>query len=166
MNKQLYKYLYKSPIGNLVFISNGTYLNKIILENELDNNNYLIDNNLAIFKLCIKYFDLYFNHEIPNINIPYELEGTKFQKEIWSILKDIPYGQSMTYKDICNIYLKKNNVSRMSCQTIGHAIGKNPLLILIPCHRILGQNNKLTGFRVGLNIKKQLLNLENIKYQE
>lgn len=163
---KLYKYLYKSPIGDLIFLSDGKYLIKVILKSELKENKYLIDNNLNIFKLCQNYFNMYFNREIPNIDIPYKLEGTAFQKTIWSILKDIPYGKSMTYKDIGNIYLKKYNLKNISYQAIGHAISKNPLLILIPCHRVLGQNNRLTGFRVGLNIKKQLLNLENIKYQD
>ena len=162
----MYKYLYKSPIGDLIFISDGNYLTKIILTSELKEDNYLINNNLDIFKLCIKYFDMYFNQKIPNIDIPYKLEGTEFQKAIWSILKDVPYGQSMTYKDIGDIYLKKYNLKNISYQAVGHAISNNPLLIYIPCHRILGHNNKLNGFRVGLDIKKKLLNLENIKYQE
>ena len=57
----MYKYLYKSPIGDLIFISDGNYLTKIILNSELKEDNYLINNNLDIFKLCIKYFDMYFN---------------------------------------------------------------------------------------------------------
>ena len=165
MNK-LYKYIYSSPIGDLVFISNGTYLTNIMLASEIDTSNYLVNNELPVFKLCIKYFNSYFNHQIPSFNLPLKIEGTKFQKEVWNILQTIPYGKSMTYKDIRNIYLKRNNVSHMSCQAIGHAISKNPFLIVIPCHRILGQNNKLTGFRVGLSIKKELLDIENIKYQE
>lgn len=167
MNKQiLYKYIYSSPIGNLAFISNGKYLTKIVLEEELENNNYQLNNDLAIFKQCQQYFNEYFKQKIPNIKLPYILEGTEFQKKIWSIIKDIPYGHSMTYKDIGTLYLKKYNLNNISYQAIGHAISKNPLLILIPCHRILGQNNKLTGFRIGINNKKILLNIENINYQE
>ncbi len=162
----MYKYLYKSPIGDLIFISDGTYLTKIILKNELTNDNYQNNSNLKIFKLCQKYFDKYFNNQIPNIKIPIKLEGTKFQKAIWTILEGIPYGQSTTYKDIANLYLQKYHLPNISYQAIGHAISNNPILIYLPCHRILGQKNKLTGFRVGIEIKKQLLDIEHIKYQE
>lgn len=165
-----YKYYYNSIIGKLIFISNGTHITKIILYNEADSiqdlKDYKENSNLKEFVLLKKWFDIYFSGDKPNIKIPLKLEGTPFQIQVWTILSKIPYGHTITYKEIASIIKNKNNLANMSAQAVGNAVGKNPLLILIPCHRVLGINNKLTGYRVGLNIKKNLLDIENIKYTE
>lgn len=166
----LYKYIYNSKIGKLYFLSDGQYLYQIILERDKDNVKKILqykeNNNIKIFKLLKEWFDMYFNGEIPNIKIPFKLRGTSFQNEVWNILYTIPYGKTMTYKDIANIIKEKNNLVNMSCQAVGNAVGKNPLLVLIPCHRVLGSNNTLKGFSVGLDIKEKLLEIENIKYKK
>lgn len=86
-----------------------------------------------------------------------EPEGTDFQKKVWKALRDIPYGETRTYKDIA---IKIGN--EKACRAVGLANNKNPIVLAIPCHRVIGSNGKLVGFGGGLDVKQQLLNLEKI----
>lgn len=89
--------------------------------------------------------------------IKYELEGTPFQLKVWEELEKIPYGTTKSYKDIAfNIGCKNGS------RAVGGAINKNPICIVIPCHRVIGSNNKLVGYAGGLDMKKKLLQIENI----
>ncbi|MDN4606293.1 methylated-DNA--[protein]-cysteine S-methyltransferase [Sporosarcina highlanderae] len=87
--------------------------------------------------------------------MPLDLHGTPFQHSVWMALKEIPYGQTVSYSDIAARIQKPKSV-----RAVGTAIGANPLLITVPCHRVIGKNGNLTGFRGGLDMKKQLLALE------
>jgi len=84
-----------------------------------------------------------------------DLHGTAFQQAVWKVLQQIPYGQTVSYTDIAQ-QIKKPNAVR----AVGTAIGSNPLLITVPCHRVISKNGKLTGYRGGLEMKEQLLGLE------
>lgn len=88
-------------------------------------------------------------------HFPVDLEGTDFQKRVWEQLKEIPYGQVQTYSDIA---LALDNPKAV--RAVGSAIGQNPMLIVIPCHRVIGKNGKLTGYRGGMKMKEHLLSLE------
>lgn len=90
--------------------------------------------------------------------MPIETIGTEFQKKVWNELRNIPYGQTKTYKDIA-LAIKNEK----ACRAIGNANNKNPLPIIIPCHRVIGSNGKLVGYSGGLDIKEKLLNIENIE---
>lgn len=85
----------------------------------------------------------------------FELDGTAFQKQVWEELTHIPYGETRTYKEIA-IAIKNPKASR----AVGMANNKNPILIVIPCHRVIGSDGKLTGYAGGLDMKKVLLDLE------
>lgn len=87
--------------------------------------------------------------------VPYALNGTSFQQAVWTQIAKIPYGQTVTYKDIAQAIDKPR-----AFQATGRAVGANPLAILIPCHRVVGSNGELTGYAFGLEMKKALLNLE------
>lgn len=88
--------------------------------------------------------------------IPFDVHGTSFQVAVWNALREIPYGQTQSYSDIAN-HLQKPAAVR----AVGAAIGANPVLITVPCHRVIGKNGALTGYRGGLDMKKQLLQLES-----
>lgn len=88
-------------------------------------------------------------------------KGTSFRREVWKILCEIPYGETTTYKDIASKIAKKRGIERMSAQAIGGAVGHNPLSIIIPCHRVIASNGKLTGYAAGLDKKIFLLKHEN-----
>lgn len=96
----------------------------------------------------------------PN-TIPIRLKGTAFQLAVWDILKEIPYGKAVTYGDIAKRFGRP-----MSAQAVGNAVGRNPVSILIPCHRVLGANSRITGYTGGLDKKRCLLQHENIPYKE
>lgn len=92
--------------------------------------------------------------------IPQELKGTKFQTAVWDALCKIPYGETWTYSDVANSIERPSAV-----RAVGAAIGANPVLLTVPCHRVIGKNGKLTGFRGGLGMKEQLLNLEQANHR-
>ena len=84
------------------------------------------------------------------------LEGTRFQKEVWHELQNIPYGETRSYKEIA-----KNIGNENAVRAVASAIGKNPLMIIIPCHRVIGSDGKMHGYAYGINLKKYLLDLES-----
>ena len=156
----LYKSFYRSPLGMLTLISNGNSLNYILFENDKFYENVkskAIEKNLEIFNQTKNWLDKYFSSKKPNINkLNISLKGTTFQKKVWNILKTIPYGKTLTYKQIA----QKLNIN--SPRAVGNAVGHNPLPVIIPCHRVIGKNNNLTGFSAGINNKIKLLKLEGI----
>ena len=97
----------------------------------------------------------YFAGKRTVFTVPYALNGTSFQQAVWTQIAKIPYGQTVTYKDIAQAIDKPR-----AFQATGRAVGANPLAILIPCHRVVSSNGELTGYAFGLEMKKALLNLE------
>jgi len=88
-------------------------------------------------------------------DLPLNPKGTPFQQKVWSCLYKIPYGETKSYKDIAEQIGDIN-----ACRAVGNANNKNPIPILIPCHRVIGANGDLTGFGAGLDLKQKLLNIE------
>ncbi len=97
----------------------------------------------------------YLNGELINFTFKTDLLGTEFQKQVWKALKDIPYGQQWTYKDIAGAINKPKAI-----RAVGGAINKNPITIAIPCHRVIGSDGSLTGYASGLDKKRFLLHHE------
>jgi methylated-DNA-[protein]-cysteine S-methyltransferase len=97
----------------------------------------------------------YLNGRRKSFSLPLDLRGTDFQKKVWNELIKIPYGETRTYKDIA----RSINVPQ-GYRAVGNALNKNPVLIVVPCHRVIGSDGKLTGFRGGLELKAKLLELE------
>jgi methylated-DNA-[protein]-cysteine S-methyltransferase len=95
-------------------------------------------------------------------NLPLALAGTTFQSKVWEILRQIPYGQTITYGEIAKKIARNMNLKAMSAQAVGGAVGHNPLSILVPCHRVLGVNGSITGYAGGLDKKRFLLCLEGV----
>ena len=107
-----------------------------------------------------RWLDLYFAGKIPDFMPKLSPQGTPFQKEVWGILRTIPYGKTMTYGEIAKIIAARRGVSQMSAQAVGGAVGHNPITIFIPCHRVMGADGKLTGYAGGIEKKRALLDLE------
>lgn len=103
-----------------------------------------------------KQFEEYLKGERYEFDFPVDLKGSPFQMEVWNALLDIPYGQTSSYLDLA----LKLNRDHKSAQAIGGAVGANPLSIVYPCHRVVGNDGSLTGYAGGLQIKKALLNHE------
>lgn len=101
----------------------------------------------------------YWNGELTEFSSPKWYKGTAFQQKVWEALSSIPYGQSCSYSQIAQAIGKPSAV-----RAVGAAIGANPLLITIPCHRVIGKNGALTGYRGGIEMKSKLLQLEQITH--
>ncbi|MDF2942255.1 MAG: O-6-methylguanine methyltransferase [Herbinix sp.] len=108
-----------------------------------------------ILKEAQKQFLGYLAGNRKTFDLPFAAEGTKFQKTVWEALRSIPYGETRSYKQVAEM-IGQPDASR----AVGMANNKNPILILTPCHRVLGSDSKLVGYAAGLDIKKQLLELE------
>jgi methylated-DNA-[protein]-cysteine S-methyltransferase len=107
-------------------------------------------------KECIKQLGQYFRKERKDFDLPLDPEGTEFQKQVWQQLQEIPFGKTCTYLDLSK---KLNN--EKAIRAVGSANGRNPIWLIIPCHRVIGANGKLIGYAGGLWRKEWLLNFEN-----
>ena len=162
----MYYCTYESEIGLLYSVSDGEGLCGCYLENQKyfpnDINNYQFNEELNVFVESIACLEKYFKGENPSIDeIPLKFNGTEFRNTVWKVLKEIPFGEVITYRDIGEIIAKNRGIKTMSAQAVGGAVGHNPLLIFIPCHRVIGADGSLTGYAAGLENKKFLLNLES-----
>lgn len=149
---------YDSPLGSILLASDGEVLTGLWFVNQkyyaknLDND--ALEKKLEIFDLTKKWLDLYFKGLNPDFNIPIKFYGTDFQNRVWQSLLDIPYGKTTTYGDLASIL-------HTSARAIGTAVGKNPISVIVPCHRVVGKNNSLTGYAGGIDKKEYLLKLES-----
>ena len=153
-------------MGNITLASDGTnligawfdgqkYFQDTIKEKLYTNNNLAILNNTRI------WLDKYFNGDKPQIRELLLLpDGSNFRQSVWKILCDIPYGDVITYGEIAKIIAKQHEIPKMSPQAVGNAVGHNPISIIIPCHRVVGSNGKLTGYAGGIDLKIKLLEHE------
>lgn len=114
----------------------------------------------AVFEQARAWLDRYFVGERPDPHeLPLNPSGTDFQKRVWRILADIPYGETITYGEIAHI-MEEASGKRMSAQAVGGAVGHNPLCVIVPCHRVMGAKGNLTGFGGGIATKVKLLEHE------
>lgn len=157
-----YTYKIKTKLGTITLASDGTNLTGLWLDTQKPNiKKDAVNKQLPIFIETEKWLEEYFNQKTPKSNPPLKLEGTNFQKDVWEILKQIPYGKTTTYGDIAKT-LEKKYQRKMSAQAVGRAVGKNPISIIVPCHRVVGSNGNLTGYAGGIDKKIKLLQIEQI----
>ena len=162
MRKYLRKY--PSEIGELFLVSDEKSLLSISFERP-DSNDYIIEDTPAL-RAAERWLEEYFSGGMPDIcSVPFRMEGTPFEEEVWSILLTIGYGKTMTYGDIAAVIAERRGMKRMSAQAVGGAVGRNRLPVLIPCHRVLGKNGRVTGYSGGIDKKIRLLEIENIRWR-
>jgi methylated-DNA-[protein]-cysteine S-methyltransferase len=114
------------------------------------------DDEFPVLKEVSKQLAAYFAAELQNFDLPLDPHGTPFQTKVWRALLDIPYGETRSYGQIAQLLGAPKAV-----RAVGAANGQNPIPIVIPCHRVIGSNGKLTGFGGGLPLKRLLLDLES-----
>lgn len=148
-----YYFEYDFEIGKLTIVESNEKIIGITLKNIKDGSKF----ETPLIKKTKTQLNEYFKGVRENFDLPFSLKGTSFQKAVWSELLKIAYGKTLTYKNIAE-KIKNPNSQR----AVGQACNKNPVLILIPCHRVIGSNFSLKGFAAGIEVKKRLLNLENI----
>lgn len=153
MTKKYYGY-YNSPIGILEIITSGDAVISAMFVDEIKEST----EESEILKVVINQFDEYFKGTRKDFDIKCEVQGTEFQKEVWDALMEIPYGVTISYKELA-IHIGNEKATR----AVGKANSKNIISIIIPCHRVIGSDNSLTGYAGGLNRKQWLLEHERKK---
>lgn len=162
----IYSTTYLSPIGELTLACEENSLIGLWIEGQKYHGarllkNMVEDSEQPIFDLVKHWLDSYFSGKKPDISgLSLSPIGTPFRRMIWDVLCEIPYGEVMTYGDIAKIMAEKMGKKSMSSQAVGGAVGHNPISIIIPCHRVVGANGKLTGYAGGIRVKAKLLELE------
>ncbi len=149
-------YYYETKIGKIAIADNGKSITHMELANLINHENFIIEETLLIKRASNQLLE-YLDGTRDFFDLPLEPKGTDFQKSVWSQLQQIPYGETRSYKDIA-VSIGNPKASR----AIGMANNKNPIMIIIPCHRIIGSNGKLVGYAGGLDVKQQLLALETL----
>ena len=116
-----------------------------------------------IFNITKIWLNKYFSGEKPEISqLPLSPVGSEFRQDVWKILREIPYGEVITYGDIAKKLAVMKSQKSMSSQAVGGAVGHNPISIIVPCHRVVGATGSLTGFAGGIDAKIKLLELEGV----
>lgn len=148
---------YESKIGRIgITEKDGSITNVYITNAELPKDIQLCETPLL--REAVKQLDSYFLGELKEFTLPLEPHGTVFMKKVWTALCGIPYGMTATYGEIA----AKISAPK-AARAVGLANNRNPIPIIIPCHRVIGANGSLTGYAGGLEMKKKLLDLEKYK---
>ena len=147
-----------SPLGKIILASDGSSLTGLWFEGQKhlpDMTALTPAPELGVFSQTEQWLNRYFAGEKPDPKeLPLSPSGSEFQKRVWDLLLQIPYGQLTTYGTLAK------SLNCRSAQAVGGAVSRNPISIIIPCHRVVGQNKTLTGYAGGLNRKQWLLELE------
>ena len=147
---------YNSPIGVLEIVESDGFIVEI---NFVQEANCLEDLSSEEIKKCKKELEEYFEGKRTEFTVKINvIKGTDFQRLVWNALRKIPYGETVSYKDIAE---KIGNPK--GCRAVGGANNKNPIAIIVPCHRVIGKNGSLTGYADGLSKKEYLLDIERKK---
>jgi methylated-DNA-[protein]-cysteine S-methyltransferase len=157
MIPMLYYTILPSPLGNILLLgkSQGLTSLRFLATTQVTEPPIGSIQSPEHFTETIRQLNAYFKGECKNFNLPLLLEGSNFQKNVWKALCRIPYGTTISYGKLAQC-IGKPSASR----AVGGANGRNPLPIVIPCHRVINANGQLGGYSCGLEIKKYLLNLE------
>lgn len=177
---------YDSPLGAMVLYSDGVNLTGLYFETSVNLHNMGADSSklhldsrkdsyfgkskctnladLPIFTQTKEWLDLYFNGKIPRFTPPiaFPKDSSRFALRVWEILLEIPYGATMTYGDIAKQVAQEFGIDKMSAQAVGGAVSRNPISIIVPCHRVLGANLNITGYAGGIDKKLALLKCEGV----
>ncbi len=154
---------YNAPIGDLLLVEENGKLEQLLFPSEQVGKQpepQWIENEIP-FADVISQLKAYFSGERTSFSLDLNPMGTRFQKQVWQELSKIPYGKTTHYGQLAE---KIGNPK--ASRAVGMANGKNPIPIIIPCHRVIGKDKSLTGFGGGLDIKEQLLQLEGVKVKK
>jgi methylated-DNA-[protein]-cysteine S-methyltransferase len=156
----IYFTIYESPIQALRLISDGRSLLGIYMLSEkhglVHQDQWIEDDAIAPFVETKRQLTAYFAGSLTEFDLPLLIQGTAFQQKVWSALKSIPYGTTISYGELAQ-QIGQPQASR----AVGLANGRNPISIVVPCHRVIGANGKLTGYGGGIERKQWLLNHEH-----
>lgn len=142
---------FDSVIGRIVVEDDGSFITRVYVDNAFIGSG----DNSRLFIAVKTQLEEYFCGKRREFDIPIRLNGTEFQKAVWNALLTVPYGKIASYKDIAAMIGKPK-----AARAVGGANNKNPVIIIVPCHRVVGADGGLTGYACGTDIKQTLLNIE------
>ena len=151
--EHIFKAYYNSPIGYIQILGNEHSIISLDFIGEINNDEKRND----LLNTCITELDEYFKGKRRSFSLNLLLNGTDFQKKVWNALINIPYGKTVSYKDIA-----KAIGNEKSARAVGNANNKNKIAIIVPCHRVIGSNGLLTGYAGGIWRKEWLINHEKM----
>ncbi len=162
----IYTTHYTSPLGDLLLAERDGALTGLWIEGQkyyFDPVEKIEERETPILALTKSWLDRYFAGEKPRIDeLNLSPVGSDFQRAVWDILREIPYGEVTTYGEIAKKIALKMGKPKMSAQAVGGAVGRNPISIIIPCHRVVGADGSLTGYAGGIDKKVKLLSHEGV----
>lgn len=157
--KTYYYALFPSPFCDIFVAGNGTAVQMLHLDTGEGKRRFAVDEEWVradtVFEQVGRQLKEYFSLKRQIFTVPVEPIGTAYQQQVWRALQSIPYGEVRTYKEIATLVGNKNG-----SRAVGSANSRNPIPLLIPCHRVIGTGGSLVGFAHGTTIKRQLLELE------
>lgn len=155
-----------SPLGGITLTSDGEALTGLRFDGQIVPDNAPAEayekKDLPVFAETAGWLDLYFSGKDPGFTPELSIRATAFRKAVLETVMTIPYGKTMTYGEIADRAAKQMNLPRMSARAAGGAVGRNPIALIIPCHRVIGKDGTLTGYAGGIERKRRLLELENV----
>ncbi len=155
---------YQSPLGKILLSADDKGLTGLRFEGRkycaVCNDDKYKERETRVLGLTKKWLDIYFSGKEPGFMPPLHFIGSDFQKSVWEILLSIPYGKTATYGEIARKIAEGQGLARMSAQAVGGAAGRNPISVIVPCHRVVGAGGNLTGYAGGIDKKIELLKLE------
>ncbi|CAH1851557.1 methylated-DNA--[protein]-cysteine S-methyltransferase [Convivina praedatoris] len=155
-------YEYQSPLGITGMTSKGNYLTALYFVDQKSDQKIVEKQQLTRpIKATIQWLDLYFAGKDPNaVIVPLDLAVTNFRQRVLAVVAQVPYGKHISYGDISQALQADVPEPKNLSQAVGGAVGHNPILLIVPCHRIVGSDGSLTGYAGGLERKKWLLDFE------
>lgn len=160
-----YKTVLSSPVGEILLTSDGENLTGLWIKGQTPDSTAdqaVANDFLPVFLKTADWLSRYFaGQKTAPGELPLAPTGNAFRQRVWAVLREISYGQTTTYGTIAR-RIEAETGKRMSAQAVGGAVGRNPIAIIIPCHRVLGANGRLTGYAGGLHLKTALLEIEKI----
>lgn len=157
---------YQSPVGEILLAADEIGLTGLWFDGEkfyadsLDPEHE--ERELPVFETVRKWLDIYFSGKEPDFMPSVHMIGSPFRLSVWELLRQIPYGKTVTYGELAKMVAEKRGLSRMSAQAVGGAVGHNEISIIVPCHRVVGSDGSLTGYAGGVDKKERLLTLEGV----
>lgn len=153
-------FTYKTQLGPVTLADNGNAITHLLIGDaatDFPNSADGHHNETPLIRQAHQQLEAYLSGTLQTFDLPIAPAGTDFQQRVWEALRQIPFGSTQSYADIA-----KNIGSPSASRAVGTACGRNPILIITPCHRVIGKSGKLTGFAAGLDVKTTLLQIEKV----
>ena len=158
---------YESPLGAMTMASDGEHLTGLWFDGQkydrsTINDEAALEPDLPVFTRTAQWLDAYFRGTDPGFTPPIRVEGSDFKRMVTSIMLSIPFGTTSTYARIAAEVARRTGRRHMSAQAVGGAVGHNPIVLIVPCHRVLASDGSLRGYAGGVDRKEWLLKMEGV----